>query len=232
MIKKYWTHIKRNKYDLYLTSKTVYDKNGNEIQKFKDLDYGYMGCVSSNEDLLVVKSSSDRMAIYSPESLELIKKFIFSKIDGSQDDNFMFSPDGKYLFNIEHYESTTKTALSIYNISDFSLEERLFANEDYLVINKVEYDRKLNSFFILGFYRDKETKCASKVFIAKLINKELKEMKFIDEKSYGSLCAAKIVEFAGFTKESYNWIFIFKNISLNELKLMDLSMLNLWKRTN
>ncbi len=98
--------------------------------------------------------------------------------------------------------------------------------------NKVEYDRKLNSYFILEFYRDKETKCASKFFIAKLINKEIKEMKFIDEKSYGSLCAAKIVEFAGFTKESYNWIFIFKNISLNELKLMDLSMLNLWKRTN
>ena len=54
--------------------------------------------VSPNEDLLVVKSSSGSMAIYSLESLELIKKFRFSKIDGSQDDNFMISPDGKYLF--------------------------------------------------------------------------------------------------------------------------------------
>ena len=37
-------------------------------------------------------------------------------------------------------------------------------------------------------------------------------MKFIDEKSHGFLCAAKSVEFAGFTEESYNWIFIFKSI--------------------
>ena len=48
----------------------------------------------------------------------------------------------------------------------------------------------------------------------------------------GFFDAAKFVEFAGFTEESYNWIFIFKNISLNELKLMDLSLSNLWKRTN
>ena len=234
MIKKYWTHIKTNKYDIYLTSKTVYifNKDGRVIKKFKDLDYGYMGCVSPNEDLLVVKSSSGRIAVYSLDELELIKKFRFSKIDGSQDDNFIFSPDGKYIFNIERHESTTKTALSIYNTSDFSLEDRLFANEDYLVIDEVEYDSELNSYFVLGFYRDKETRCASKFFIAKLINKELKEMKFIDEKSHGFLCAAKIVEFAGFTEESYNWIFIFKIISLNELKLMDLSLSNLWKRTN
>ena len=234
MIKKYWTHIKTNKYDIYLTSKTVYifNKDGREIKKFKDLDYGYRGCVSPNEDLLVVKSSSGRIAVYSLDELQLIKKFRFSKIDGSQDDNFIFSPDGKYIFNIERHESTTKTALSIYNTSDFSLEERLFAKENDLVINWVEYDSELNSYFILGYYRDKETGRASKFFISKLIDKELKEMKFIDEKSHGFLCAAKFVEFAGFTEESYNWIFIFKNISLNELKLMDLSLSNLWKRTN
>ena len=105
---------KTNKYDIYLTSKTVYifNKDGREIKKFKDLDYGYMGCVSPNEDLLVVKSSSGRIAVYSLDELELIKKFRFSKIDGSQDDNFIFSPDGKYIFNIERHESTTKTALS------------------------------------------------------------------------------------------------------------------------
>lgn len=75
MSKKYWTHIKTNKYDIYLTSKTVYifNKDGREIKKFKDLDYGYMGCVSPNEDLLVVKSSSGRIAVYSLDKLELIK---------------------------------------------------------------------------------------------------------------------------------------------------------------
>ena len=38
-------------------------------------------------------------------------------------------------------------------------------------------------------------------------------MKFIDEKSY-------------------NWTLIFKNISLSELRSMDLTLSKLWKRTN
>ena len=152
------------------------------------MDYGYKGCVSPNEDLLVVKSSSGRIAVYSLDELELIKKFRFSKIDGSQDDNFIFSPDGKYIFNIERHESTTKTALSIYNTSDFSLEERLFAKENDLVIDWVEYDSELNSYFILGFYRDKETRRASKFFISKLIDKELKEEYFEDIKKFKMVC--------------------------------------------
>lgn len=42
-----------------------------------------MGCVSPNQDLLVIKSLGGRIAIYSLEKLELIKKFRFSKVDNS-----------------------------------------------------------------------------------------------------------------------------------------------------
>ena len=65
-----------------MSKKTVYifNKDGREITKFKDLDYGYIGCVSPNEDLLVVKSLSGRIAVYSLDELELIKKFRFLRL--------------------------------------------------------------------------------------------------------------------------------------------------------
>lgn len=231
MIKKYWTYIKTDKYDIYLTTRTVYicGKDGREIKKFKDLDYAYKGCVSNNQELLVVKSSEGRMAIYSLVKLELIKKFRFSKVDGSQDDNFIFTPDDKYLINIERHDSSTKTVLSIYNKSDFSLVKRLFDRRDDLVLSVIEYDKESNDYFILGFLRDLQTRVANKFFVARLFNDELHDMKIIDEKAYGFLCSAKAIEFSGFTEESYNWWFVFKTVSLNELKLMDLSLFNLWK---
>ena len=48
MPKKFYTLLKIDKYDICLTSKTVYvyEKCGNEIVKFKDLNYAYKGCVS------------------------------------------------------------------------------------------------------------------------------------------------------------------------------------------
>ena len=117
MAVKFWSYLETDKYNIGLTSRTIYiyDKQGNEIIKFKDLNYAYSGCISNNQDLLAVKSTEGIMAIYSLEKLELIKKFRFSKVDGSQDDNFIFSHDDKYLLNIERHNSSTKTALSIYD---------------------------------------------------------------------------------------------------------------------
>lgn len=149
MIKKYWTHLETKKYNIYLTSRNVYifDKNGKEIKNFKDLDYAYRGYVSPNEDLLVIKSSSGCIAVYSLDKLEFIKKFRFSKVDGSQDDNFIFSPDGKYLLNIERHNLSTITALSYYNVTDFTLKERILNEDDSLVLSTIEYDKESNDYF-------------------------------------------------------------------------------------
>ena len=69
MALKFYTYLETDKYNIGLTSRTVYiyDKQGNEIIRFKDLIYAYMGCVSNIHDLLVVKSSGGRIAIYSLE---------------------------------------------------------------------------------------------------------------------------------------------------------------------
>lgn len=231
---KFWTYLKTDKYDIGLTSRTIYiyDKQGNEIIKFKDLNYAYTGCISNNQDLLAVKSSEGKIAIYSLEKLELIKKFRFSKVDVAQDDNFIFSPDDKYLLNIERHISSTNSRLAIYNTNDFSLEKYLFNENNDLELSMVEFDKESNNYFILGFLRDVQTKVAKSFFIAKLIGEELQEMKFIDETEYLFMIAAKRVESAGFTEESYKWLFIFKTVSLSDLKLMNFSLSNKWNEKN
>lgn len=57
-------------------------------------------------------------------------------------------------------------------------------------------------------------------------------MKFIESTEYHFLCLAKMVEFAGFTEESYYWLFVFKTVSLSHLKSMNLSLSSLWKEKN
>ena len=232
MPKKFYTLLKIDKYDIGLTSKTiyVYDKNGNEIVKFKDLDYAYKGCVSPDQKMLVIKSASGNLAFYSLEKLCLIKKFRFSKINCAQDDNFVFSLDNKYFYNIERHVSSTKTALSIYNTSDFSLFKRLFADNDNLVLSIIEYDNESNNYFISGYFRDLNTNVASKFFVAKLVNDKLEEIKYFDEKTHFFLQAAKAIEAAGFTEESYKWSFIHQTFSLEQLKNIDLSLANIWKK--
>ncbi len=231
MALKFWTCLETDKYNIGLTSRTIYiyDKQGNEIIKFKDLNYAYKGCVSNNQDLLVVKSIEGRIAVYSLEKLELITKFRFSKVDGAQDDNLIFTKDDKYLFNIERHISSTKTRLAIYNTNDFSLEKYLFDENDDLVLSIIECDKESNDYFVMGFLRDLQTRVAKRFFISKFINDELQSMKFIESTEYDFLYFAKTVEFAGFTEESYNWLFVFKTIPLSDLKSMNLSLSNIWK---
>lgn len=176
MTKKIWTYLETDKYNIGLTSKTVYiyNKDGNGMKKFKDLSYAYTGIISPNQDLLVLKSSEGRIAVYSLSTLDLIKKFRFSKVDGSQDDNLIFTPDGKYLLNIERHIDSCKTSLSIYNTNDFSLIKRLFFEDRNLVLTTIEYDYKSKNYYILGFLRNFNTGHAEKYFVCRLIDENYK----------------------------------------------------------
>ena len=118
MAKKFWTFIGNDKYDIGLTGSTVYvyDKNGTELATFKDLTYAYNAVISPLGDIFVVKTTDGRMAIYSFEPLKLVKKFRFSKIDGGQDENMVFSPDGKY-FVAQYSNVTTPNKVAIFPAS-------------------------------------------------------------------------------------------------------------------
>ncbi len=232
MALKFWTCLETDKYNIGLTGKTIYiyDKKGNEIIKFSDLSYAYRACVSPDQDLLVVKSTEGWIAIYSLDQLEIVRKIHFSKVNYAQDDNIIFSPDGKFILNIERQIIETKTALSIYNTNDFILNKRLFEDNEDLVLSIIEYDKESCNYFILGLIRDSQTRAANAFFVAKLIDDKLSDMKYIDEATYDFYVSSKNVEACGFTEKAYNWLILFKTVSLKELKTMDLSLLNLWER--
>lgn len=230
---KFWTYIKTKKYDIGCMSRTVvvYDKNGVEVTNFKDLTYACLGAVSPDERLLVIKSSEGIMAVYDLEQLKLIKKFRFSKIDYSQDDNFTFSPDGKYLYNIERQGTSLNSALSIYDTTDFQLQKRLFEEDRNTVIQIIEYDKATETYYVLGFIRTSGNSPA-KDFVAKFVNDELQDMKYINGDVTFSLTFKfyKILEKSGFTEESYKWLVIDKRVTLDQIKNMDLSLASLWSK--
>ena len=108
--------------------------------------------------------------------------------------------------------------------------KRLFSDDDDLVLSIIEYDNESDNYFISGYFRDLNTNVASKFFVAKLVNDKLEEIKYFDEKTHFFLQTAKTIEVAGFTDESYKWSFLHQTFSLEQLKNMDLSLANMWKK--
>ncbi len=127
-MRNYWSLVGNGKYQVGCTGQTVYvlDNDGNEIAKFKDLIYAYTPVISPNGDIFVVKTTEGRLAVYSFSPPKLIKKFRFSKVDASQDDNFCFSPDGKELYNIERHVDSCKN----YIFKNFSENDEVLFKKD------------------------------------------------------------------------------------------------------
>ena len=63
-MKKFWGYASNNCYSVGCTGQTVYlfDKNGNEIKKFKDLIYGYTPMISPDGKIFVVTGSVEHFA--------------------------------------------------------------------------------------------------------------------------------------------------------------------------
>lgn len=238
MAKKFWTFIGNDKYDIGLTGSTVYvyEKNGTELAKFKDLTYAYNAVISPLGDIFVVKTTDGRMAIYSFEPLKLIKKFRFSKIDGGQDENMVFSPDGKYFYSIESHTSTLKTLLAKYNTSDFSLISQLFADKERFRLSTIEYDENTDCYYVLGILYSPETKMANKWFVSRLANDELVDIRYVTESDKDFYREVNRLKIMGFTEKAFQWSsFRYKKeyddkykISLDEVKKLDCSLVKLW----
>ena len=226
-MRNFWSFTGNEKYDIGCTGQTVYlyDKQGNEIAKFKDLPYAYMSAISPNGDIFVVKSTEGRLAVYSLEPAALVKKFRFSKVDGGQDENFCFSPDSTEFYNIERHIDCLKTALSIYNTSDFSLKRRILNDDFSVVLNAIEYSQKTNEIFLLGFFRG-ENGVASRFFVAKLENDNLNHITIIPEKEFWFYRSYIDLKMMGFTEKAHKWSY--NKMKLEELKNADYSLSELW----
>ncbi len=213
-------------YSVGCTGQTVYlyDKDGKELAKFKDLRYAYSPMISPDGKIFVVKSTEGRLAVYSLVSYTLIKKFRFSKVNGSQDDNFCFSPDCTEFYNIERHIDSCKTALSVYDTSDFSLKKRVLYSDYNVVLTAIEYNCEENRVFLLGYMREPQSGVAYKFFVGELVKDSLQNIVYISEKEYGFYLDCKKFEIYS---SAVTDLYTFDEIE--KIRKAKHSLANLWK---
>jgi len=226
---KFWSFIGNEKYDVGCTGQTVYVylKDGTEVARFKDITYAYTPLISPDGRTLVVKSTEGKLAVYSLDTLSLVRKFRFSKVDGAQDDGFCFSPDVKLFYNIERHVDSCKTALSVYDTRDFSLIKRVLDDDEKAVIDCIECDAESGETFILGFRRDEATGVAARFFVGKLEGDTLSGVKYISQTEHYRYCRYLKLKMNGFTEEAHKWAYL--DVELGKLKCADLSLAKLWE---
>ena len=228
---KFWSLISNGKYRVGCTGQTVYiyDQNGTELAKFKDLPYAYHAVFSPKGDIFVVKTTEGRLAVYSLDELCLIQKFRFSRVDCSQDDNFCFSPDGERFYNIERHGTSYHTALSIYRTSDFSLERRLFEADPKTEVCTIEFEPAVGDCYLLGFFRD-EKNSASEYFVARLCDEKLEDIKYISKDVFDFYRGYKDLEDMGFTELAKKWSALkYLECDLSSIETQKYLLAGLWK---
>ena len=227
-MRNYWSLIGNDKYNIGCTGQTVYlfDKHDAEIAKFKDLPYAYASGISPRGDVFVVKTTEGRLAVYSFSPPALIKKFRYSKVDGSQDDNFCFSSDGKEFFNIERQIDSCKTALSIYDTKDFSLKKRILDNDFSRVLTGIDLETETETVFLLGFIRNRDG-IASEYFVGKLRGDELDDVVSITDREHDFYERYLRLKMLGFSDKAYRWSYF--DMELEKLKNADHSLAKLWR---
>lgn len=229
-MKKFWSHVTNGEYSVGCTGQTVYlyDSNGNEMGKFKDIIYAYDPLISPDGKIFIVKSAEGRLAVYSLESFSLVKKFRFSKVDCGQDDGFCFSPDGRYFINVERHGDCLHSAVSVYDTTDFSLVHRLHGG-DGMMFSEIEYDRATDSYYVLGAVRGEDMIC-TRGFVAKYEDGQLRNLTEIsmNEKTfYRSYLSLKR---SGFAEKSFAWSYL--RVSLDEAKSLDHSLAKIYAYYN
>ncbi len=199
---QFWSYIGNDQFNIGCTGQTVYvyDKAGKELARFKDLIYAYLPVLSPRGDSFVVKTTEGRMAVYSLETLSLVKKFRYSKVDCAQDDGCCFSPDGSEFYNIERQGDDTKTALSVYDTADYSLKKRILNRDPDLVLRTIQFDS--GTAYVLYFYRGKHK---IRYYVAKLIDNELREPCEITERVFEFYFWYLDLAAHGFTDKAKEW---------------------------
>ena len=199
----FWTYIANKSYSVGCTGQTVhlYDRDGNELKKFKDIIYAYDAAFSPDGKIFVVKSTDGRLAVYSLETASLIRKFRFSKINCAQDDGFCFSPDGKYFINIERQQDVLLSAISFYNTNDFSLAHRMSMDAS-IMLDCIEYDQASAAYYVLGYKRYPDRNVG---FVATLKDFSLQDPIRLSDAEYAFYHGYKNLELRGFTEKAYAW---------------------------
>ena len=197
----FWSYIKNDKHAVGCTGQTVYvyDHAGNELARFKDIIYAYLPMFCPGQNIFAVKSTNGRLAFYSLEKMQLLKKFRFSKYDAAQDNGCSFSKDGKYLYNIERHANGSTLCISTYETSTLNKVKQFFLPKN-IHLYHIEYDDRGN-LFVLGFMRDKN--CSG--FIALLEDENLEKITMLTPEKFNYIRDYKKLEMMGFTPKAKEW---------------------------
>lgn len=200
-MRKVWGYCSNDRYTIGCNGTSVYicDKDDNELAVFKDAPYTYRAKFKPGTNVLAAKSTAGYLLFYDLDQLKLVKKIKTAKI-GSQDDGFIFTPDGRYLYDIARPVISTRTALVIYDTTDYSVFKILFQENEKIVLKHLEFDADANTFFILGFKRNDEG-VFDYGFIGKLKENAIVDVKKLDKEQYQYLNDYKAWEQFGFTEK-------------------------------
>lgn len=207
LMKKYQGYAQNEKFKVGLNGKTVYifDNDENELARFQDAPYMYRGKFIPNTNTLVVKSTAGWLLFYDLDSLALIQKIRFSNI-GSQTKNFAITQDGKYLYNIEAPNYSTRTQLTKYDLGTLKPVITSFHNSETIFLEYIEISNE--TIFLFGFMRnDKGIKDYGFIGQYKEIGEKciLREGKRIADVVYEKISQYKGCEDFGFTQKSLEY---------------------------
>ncbi len=233
-MRKFWSYVTNGQYDVRCTGQTVYlyDNAGTELAKFKDITYGYIAVFSPVNSTFVVKSTAGYFAVYSAEQRVLLRKWKFSKGNYGQHEGFCFSPDGKYLINIEHHQSSCNSCISIYETENYTRIAMMYNDDPIIEPSHVEYGSD-NVPYVLGFIRG-EDGVMKDGFVAKLGKQGLNEIRTIHDDRYKNVynfyLYFKDLELSGFTEKSKNWSGLqYMNVDMTGIENKSFPLKTLWE---
>lgn len=181
----------------------VYDQNNRELKRFKDIEYAYVGVFQPGTNIFVAKSTEGSLAIYDLERSTLLKKIVITK-NGAQDEGIAFSPDGKQLYNIEKPFRSTRTQITVYQTSDYTVFNTLFADETRMHLEFLEFSKDEEKGYLLGFMRD-ESGIFEYGFIGQFSGKSISKIRKLSHEKYSYIQAYKSWEQSGYTEKKLEW---------------------------
>ena len=208
-MRRFWGFYQNESYSVGCSGASVYvfDKEGKELARFRDFPYAYSAAfMPGHDNILAVKSTDGVLGFYDLNSLSLIKKIRITRI-GAQNGGFAFSPDGSLFYNIEAPDCSTRTQLGVYETKTFAKISTLFAEDERLVLNDIEFDAETQACYLLGFMRDAKLGAYEYGFVASLDTKAntIQGLYAIEQKLRDYLLSYKIWENSGFTEKMLEW---------------------------
>ena len=222
-MRRFWGFYKNESYCVGCNGATVYiyDKDENEIARFKNIPYAYTAAFMPGRNIIGVKSTEGYLAFYDLDSLSLIKKITVTR-GGGQDEGFAFTPDGKFFYNIEKLFSPTRTQLGIYETKTFTKVATLFEEDKKLMLDCLEFDSETNICYVMGFMRA-DNRVFDYRFVAIFDEKSqtIQNIRAVDESKYKYLREYKDWEARGFTERQLQLCSFGRNKNIEKISIKE-----------